>query len=125
MNFDRDRAAAALACCPLLPPPGDEEVRRFAEDWLDLSAALESALAGESAALEEVATLKARCPCAEALAEIKAAVAEERARWQAKVEQVRACRLAGTGDHARSVNIAIDYVLSILDAPPSAGREGR
>ena len=33
-NFTVERVHKALACCTLLPSPGDEEVKKFAEDWL-------------------------------------------------------------------------------------------
>jgi len=37
MNFDREYVERALVCAELLLPPGDHEVRLFAEDWLELS----------------------------------------------------------------------------------------
>jgi hypothetical protein len=40
MNFDREHVKKALACAALLPPPGDEEVKKFAEDWLALNSKL-------------------------------------------------------------------------------------
>lgn len=36
LNFNEDYVRKALACCALLPPPGDAEVRKFAEDWLEM-----------------------------------------------------------------------------------------
>lgn len=41
MNFNLDTVRKALACCALLPPPGDEVARQLAEDWLDMYAQLE------------------------------------------------------------------------------------
>jgi hypothetical protein len=40
MNFNRKYVKKALTCAPLLPPPGDEEVKKFAEDWLTLDSKL-------------------------------------------------------------------------------------
>lgn len=37
MNFTREYVLKAIACAALLPPPGDDEVRRFAEDWLEMA----------------------------------------------------------------------------------------
>jgi len=59
-----------------------------------LEAALESALAGESAALEEVARLKARLTNLDARrwdaqVEHGIGIAEERARWEARLERLR------------------------------------
>lgn len=41
MNFKKDHVMKALACHALLPPPGGEEVRKFAEDWIELRGLLD------------------------------------------------------------------------------------
>ena len=38
-------------------------------------------------------------------------IGEECARWEARLERLRACRLAGTGTHTR----AIDWAISIME----------
>lgn len=59
MNFNRDRVCKAIICSPMLQPSyGDKQVRQLAEDWLELSDVIESAQAGESAALEELEGVK-------------------------------------------------------------------
>lgn len=37
MNFDKERVLKAIACCPLLPPPGDTVALELAQDWLELT----------------------------------------------------------------------------------------
>jgi len=37
MNYNKEGVLKAIVCSPLLPPPGDIEVKRFAGDWLELT----------------------------------------------------------------------------------------
>jgi hypothetical protein len=37
MNYNIEEVQKAIKCAMLLPPPGDEEVKKFAIDWLELT----------------------------------------------------------------------------------------
>lgn len=42
MNYNKESVEKAIACCSLLPPPGGEVVKEFAQDWLELYAELQN-----------------------------------------------------------------------------------